>query len=192
MPLSMTHTIAVILIAGVFVTGCGSSDSNSGSEQSVTESDDSAADDETGDQAAALANFDGMWQTECSEFRVFGEPENAPPEGYVQVVLSLDSATSTYSRATRRYTDEQCVIEDTSVNTGVASGQIRAEGVVTTTTGLEATMVRYNSDDPSREILGLLYRDGDTLYRESRQSTVIEPGVVPTELALSSPLRLVN
>jgi len=51
-------------------------------------------------------------------------------------------------------------------------------------------VVRYfNGSGP--DLTGLLFREGDLLYREDRQGTLIED-IVPTELALLFPWQLVN
>lgn len=143
------------------------------------------------DSEFKIAEFDGTWRADCFENRIFMVPEEAQPDGYTQTTLTIDSGTNAYSESRQIYLDSQCILEDPDSNARVQSGDILFEGILTTDTGLEATLVLYFNKGTVPDLTGLLYREGDILYRDVRQSTVIEDGV-PGVLSLSNPWQLVN
>jgi len=65
------------------------------------------------------------------------------------------------------------------------------DGITTTSSSLVATVIRYFSKGTSPDTVGLLYRDGDILYRDLSQTTLIED-IVPSDVNLSYPWYLVN
>lgn len=134
--------------------------------------------------------FDGTWLGECYENRIFMVPEEDQPEGYVRSTLVIDSSTNSYSTTRRVYVDSQCLVENPDANNNTVSGDIAFDGVTTTRSGLEATVVRYFNDGTVPDLIGLLYRDGNVLYRDLRQSTLIED-IVPDQLSFSTPWQLV-
>ena len=211
----VSSALALSLATVVLLAGCGSNGSDSNGEQvGPTESEtsgDTAGPETTGDSAGSetagdstgtgatdgsgevvTTEFDGTWRSDCSKFGVVGVPEEDQPDEYAASTLTIDSSTKSYSRAVLLFTDPECTKENPDDPTGPrSSGEFVFDGTVTTNSGLEATVVRYFSSGTSPDLVGLLYRDGDLLYRELRQSTLIED-IAPTELALSSPLRLVD
>jgi len=161
---------ALSLIASVLLVGCSSSGSEEKEEPVVT--------------ATVNATFDGTWRSDCFKQFVDNIPEEDQPDGYIQRTLTIDSATNAYSTTPNVYTDSQCMLED-------PEHKIKFDGIVTTSSGMDATVARYYSDKDSPDLVGLLYRDGDILYREAGQSGVIDDSI-PTALDLSNPWRLVN
>lgn len=141
------------------------------------------------DRGTVTAEFDGTWRSECAENRLFDVPEEDQPEGYVQTILTIDSSTNSYSRSTIVYFGDDCRTIDTGQNGRGSSGDLAFEGVTTTRSGLEATVVRYTPRGTAPEEVGLLYREGDVLYQDVINSTLIED-VVPTDVSLSHPWRL--
>jgi len=186
------RSMALSIVTGIFAIGCGSGSSDADGNQAGTQTegaDGGQAEPETA--GSSPSDFDGLWRTDCVAQTVFGVPEDSQPEGYLSRTLTLDSATKTYSTTTQMYTDSQCTVEDPNNAAITVSGEILFDGTVTTSSGLEASVVRYFNNGTSPDLIGLLYRDGDTLYRELRQSTLIE-NEVPSELSLSVAWRLVN
>lgn len=191
-----SFTKIVWLITGVFLAGCSSSDPEPMGEQVTPQTTDSENDpvmpQSTG-LGTGLENekFDGSWRADCFKDSLFGVPEEAQPDGYMQKTLTINSSTNSYSLVTLFYTDSQCVIDNADAKPGDVSGDIRFDGLSTTRSGLEATVVYYFNNGTSPDVTGLLYRDGDILYLEERGSTLIED-IVPDKLSLSVPWRLVN
>gem|GEM_PF-3613743 len=178
----------VVCIAGSgYVTGCSSNGDDPEPQAADPDSDGVPSGD---DQpiGAGVAAFDGTWLSACRESGTFGASPEDEPEQYARSTLVIDSGAGTYSDRMRLYTDPGCSTEDPSAAGPRSSGRIEFDGTTTTSSGLEAAVVRYTSDGTSPDLVGLLYRDGDVLYRERRESTLIED-VVPTELALSNPWR---
>ena len=189
------HTLALSLGTGLFLAGCGSSGSDSNDELLETQStvpESTGTSSVTTDPGSRNAGFDGTWGAECMENRAFLVPEEDQPGGYVQRTLTIDSSEGSYTELTLLYTDLQCTVEDPNDATLTgSSGDIVFDSLVTTSTGMEATVVRYLSSGSSPDLIGLLYRDGDILYRDVRQSTLLED-VAPVELSLSNRWRLIN
>ena len=188
-------TMALSHIAGFFLAGCGSDSSDSNEELTEIQSAGSETTgtlSETTGSGSQITAFDGTWGAECMENRLFMVAEEDQPGGYVQRTLTIDSSNSSYSELTLLYTDLQCTIEDPDDATLAGSaGDIRFDGLITSNSGMVATVVRYFNNGSSPDLVGLLYRDGDVLYRDVSQSTLIE-NVVPVELSLSNPWRLIN
>jgi len=187
---------ALSLIASVLLVGC----SSSGSEEPETNggatgeemADDSTSNETTDDSTASVnAAFNGTWRTDCAEQRFDNIPEENQPGVFIQRTLTIDSATKAFSTTRRDYTDSQCMLEDPEQTVVVFTGEIKFDGVVTTSSGMDATVARYFSDQDIPDVVGLLYRDGDILYREVAQSGIIDDSI-PTTLDLSKPWRLVN
>jgi len=194
----VSRTMALVLLSGFFLVGCGSDGADTSTELVETQSTDSeTTDDSTGTETAdntaepVIADFDGTWRAGCFAVRSFMEPEEDQPNGYSQTTLSIDSKASTYSTTMRLYTDSQCMAENPDLAAIQRSGEILFDGVTTTSSGLEATVARYFSAGSSPDLIGLLYREDDVLYRELRQSTLIED-IAPTDLNLSNPWQLVD
>ncbi len=189
-------TIALSVVTCVLLVGCSSSGTDSNGEQVDSQSTESGTTDAgTGSETtngSVTADFDGTWRTDCFENTVFGLPEDSQPDGYVQRSLTIDSTASARSETRQIYTDAQCTIEDPDEPAVGGSGDILFEGVVTTSTGLEATVVRYVGNGSNPDLIGLLYREDNVLFRELRQSTAIIEDEVPTNLSLSVPWRLVD
>ena len=195
------------LIASVLLVGCSSSGSEENEEpvspqttdtettggDAGEENTDESTNNETTDDSTATVNaaFDGTWRSDCAELRFDNIPEDSQPGTFIQRTLTIDSATNAYSTTRNNYTDSQCMLEDPEETVFVFTGEIKFDGIVTTSSGMDATVARYFSDDDTPDVVGLLYRDGDILYREAAQSGVIDDSV-PTELNLSMPWRLVN
>ena len=188
-------TMALSHIAGFFLAGCGSDSSDSNEELTEIQSAGSETTgtlSETTGSGSQITAFDGTWGAECMENRAFLVPEEDQPGGYVQRTLTIDSSEGSYTELTLLYTDLQCTVEDPNDATLTgSSGDIVFDSLVTTSTGMEATVVRYLSSGSSPDLIGLLYRDGDILYRDVRQSTLLED-VAPVELSLSNRWRLIN
>ena len=197
----VSRTMAFGLIAGVLLAGCSSNDSDSTAEPVGTQSAETTdAGSETGETGTTdtgntdtmTTDFDGTWRSECKENRLIDVDEEDQPDGFVQSTLTIDSVSESYSERTLLYTDSQCTLEDPEDATlRGSSGEIIFDGVTTTSSGMVATVVRYNPNGTSPATVGLLYRDGDILYRDLIQSTLIED-IVPSTLSLSNPWRLVN
>jgi len=177
-----TYLLKVIfsLISSLLLAGCGSSGSNSEK-------------DPVSPQTAELgtAGFDGSWSAGCFKDSLIGVPEADQPDGYIQRTLTIDSSAKSYSESTLRYKDSQCTEENTDAKVISVSGDIAFDGLTTTRSGLEATIVRYFNNGTSPDYIGLLYRDGDVLYRDQGPGTVIEDKV-PDQLILQVPWQLVN
>jgi len=174
------RTMALSIIFAVLLVACSTSESPSRGEQVKPQP--------TGSETT---KFDGSWRTDCFKDRLFNVPEDAQPDGYVQTTLNIDSTTKTYSNNRRKYTDSQCTIANPDDAGRIQSGKFRFDGVTTTISGLEATIVRYFFNGTVSDLIGLLYRDGDILYVEQRESTLIED-IVPNQLSLGVAWRLVN
>lgn len=186
-----SFTMALSIGSGVFLMGCSSSDPDSSEPvQSQTTGGDSMDDMNEENMAGSLVTeFDGSWQSDCIEYRLFDIPEEDQPGGYVHRTLTIDSSAGTYSERRQIFTDMDCATEDPDRPATGVSGQIVFDGTTMTSSGLEATIVRY-TDNGAADLVGLLYREDNVLYRELRESTLIED-IVPTELGLSNPWRLV-
>ena len=180
---------ALSLIASVLLVGCSSSGSEENGEPVVPQSTDT----ETTDEPTATVNttFDGTWRSDCAEYRFDNIPEESQPGKFIRRTLTIDSATNVYSSTGHLYTDSQCMLENPEHNVVVFTGEIKFDGIVTTSSGMDATVARYYSDHDIPDLVGLLYRDGDILYREARPSGIIDDSI-PTALNLSNPWRLVN
>ena len=197
----VSRTMALSLVAGVLLAGCSSNDSDSTAEPVETQSTDTgetgtettdSGNTDTGNTDTMTTDFDGTWRSECMENRLFDVDEEDQPGGYVQSTLTIHSVSESYSERTLLYTDSQCTLEDPDDATlRGSSGEIIFDGVTTTSSGMVTTVVRYNPNGTSPATVGLLYRDGDILYRDLIQSTLIED-IVPTTLSLSNPWRLIN
>ena len=202
-----SRTLAVSLITGVCLAGCGSSGSDpdeepidtqtTETETTGTGSADSGNTDtasETTESGSQVTQFDGTWRANCIEKRVFMANEEDQPGGSAQRMLTINSGDGTYTTSEQDYTDSECMVadpEDPVDTSGAVTGKIRFDGVITTSSGMEASVVYYDNGS-SPELSGLLYRDGDVLYRELRdESTLIEDDV-PVGLALGDPWQLVN
>ncbi len=176
--LSRAATTLLSLTISAFLTGCGSDVNDELSEIQSTGIDG--------------IEFNGIWLSRCFEREVFMAAEEDQPDGYTQTSLTIDSSTRSYAQRTMVYTDSQCAIEDAENPISLrSSGEIDFRGLTTTNSGLDATIVRYISNSSSPDLTGLLYREGDILYRESRQSTLLED-TIPDELSLSNPWQLAN
>lgn len=192
----VSRAMALSLIAGVLLAGCSSNDPDSTADPVETQSaeitDAGTGTTDNGTTNTMTTDFAGTWRNECREHRLIDVDEEDQPGGYVQSTLTLDSTNNTYSERILLYTDSQCTLEDPDkpILSG-SSGEFIFDGVTTTSSGMEATIVRYNTGGTNPEMIGLLYRDGDVLYRDLSDLTLILD-IVPKALDLSNPWRLVN
>ena len=168
------------LLTGLFMTGCESENNESESSQNPIQTNEVVTDE-----------FDGTWRANCFARRIFNVPEENQPDGFAQSALTIDSVTGIFSISTITYTDSQCRIRDSAVNERNNSGTFMFDGVTTTSSGLEATVIRYDYNGSLPDRVGLLYRQDDVLYRDSNSTTLIED-IVPNRLALNNGWQLVN
>jgi len=170
--------ISTALMACVFLVGC-----------ELTESEMQDIQSENQAVGADASRFDGTWRSQCVENQIVGAPEAHQPDGYVQSTLALDSATNSYIFITKKYFGPQCGPVNQGALVREQSGDISFDGLTTTSSGLEATVVRYFNNGTVPDTTGLLYRDGDILYRDLTEGSVIED-IVPTQLAFRYPWQL--
>lgn len=139
--------------------------------------------------SSTTTEFDGTWVGGCNERFTIGAPEEDQPEGYVQGTLTIDSSTNTYSEVHQPYSDAECTSRDRDTRVWDVSGEVVFDGLSTTREGLEATVARYSPSGSSPATVGLLYREGDVLYRDVNLSSVIEDRV-PDNVATKYPWTL--